>query len=230
MNRTRSLEANPGYSSQVLWLGVENLREGPELAEKSPSRGGRDTVGGSEGAFGGSPVGIALRALRVTRTIDSSDEPTPAECDPGDPGGRVRRMASMNHPDTQLVDRDQEAANRVSFQRALEQRLSLNEEVAPWCSTAKSSNLPPEASLYQRAVKVADRLPLDDGQFVDRVVARSEARDPHVESQVAKRVGNPASTFVNIGEDVHRTTMPREVSQRCDVRAPTWQLAISPGS
>lgn len=101
-------------------------------------------------------MGIALRALRVARTIDSSDEPTPAECDPGDPGGRVRGIASMNHTDAQLVDRDQEAANRVSFQRALEQRLSLNEQIAPRCGPAKSSNLPPEASLDQRAVATSD--------------------------------------------------------------------------
>ena len=127
----------------------------------------------------------------------------------------------MNHTDAQLVDRDQEAANRVSFQRALEQRLSLNEQIAPRCGPAKSSNLPPEASLDQRAVKAADRLPLDDCQSVDRIVARSEALDPNVESQVAKRVGNAASAFMNIGDEMHRTKMPTEAPQRCDVFAPT---------
>jgi hypothetical protein len=69
-------------------------------------------------------------------------------------------------------------------------------------------------------MEIAHRLALDQRKVVNPVVARPQGLDLDLTSQVSKSVRNGASTFVNIGDDVHLTTMPRKMMERCNTFVP----------
>jgi hypothetical protein len=75
--------------------------------------------------------------------------------------------------------------------------------------------------LDEREVKTSHRLAFDQGEVVDRVVTSPEALDLEVITEVAKRIGNPTRSLMDVDDNVHEPRMARRVSQTCEDSAPT---------
>jgi len=230
VNRVGAADAYAAYSSQFVRTSQQHVEKRAELEEKTAGRLRRNAGGCRERAFRRRPVGVALGPLGVVGPIDASSISPPANGDPRDPGGGIGRVVGMNHGDAEFVDGDQEAAHSFRRQRAVVQGLALDEQVPPRCRAAQPPDLLPQPTLDEREVKTAHRLPFDQGEVVDRVVAGPEVLDLDVVAEVAKRLRNATRSLMDVHDDVHEPRMPRRVVRRCNASAPKMSTSDFAGS
>lgn len=191
MNRERAVDAYALDALKLVRLREENVSKRTELLKQLPSCHGRYAGRSSERALGRRIVCVTLSALGVRWTIDVSNPTTPADCNSCDPARRVRSVPGMDNGYAKLVDRDQEAADGLRVQRACVQRRTFHQQVGPWCVPSEPSNLCPQPPSDQGQMKIRHRLAFDQGEVVDRVVARGQGLDLHLPSQVTRASGTP---------------------------------------
>jgi hypothetical protein len=104
---------------------------------------------------------------------------------------------------SQVRGGEAEASNSIGIDGPLPKPPALDDQIRPSSGISESCHLWPEPACSDRQVKVARRLPFDDGLRANNVVPECELSPLDLGSELLEQKRNTRSLFADVGGDQH---------------------------
>ena len=205
-----SPRANSCHRLEIRTRRGENAHESSKLSEQRACSSDRDARSRSERLFGWGYPRASVWPLGIPRTVSGwlCDSTRAARADP------VRGIVGVfaaTHGHPEVGHGENESSQGFGGDAAAVDRSALNQEIRPASGPPQLPNLEPEATVVHRLVQIRDGLPLDDRKSVNHVVTSLEAALFDVYAEADQLCGDSRRTFVNIGNEMHTSRLPRRL-------------------
>ena len=188
---------------------------GPDTIHIGPTLG----PGGKELFDGAEPIDQCARRVvgdsrNASQRRDARRWPKPPFCrararsasllsdrEPVKPKRGVIGIAGADDGDAEVCDRKQATANRIRVAWSSVEIVTFDEEKWQHADVAHPTDLRPESSARERAVKIGHGLALDQHTAVDAVIASRQGLDHDLRSELLQARRNTASVLEHIRSD-----------------------------
>jgi hypothetical protein len=203
----RSARAYARYREPFAWVGRGDFGDGSVLRQQSPGSGERDAGYRAENCFW---VG---RAPRTSWDV-ATDAPPLAFAQKLQPKSRVVRIRGSKHRYADLGERKKSASNGLWSECARVEVVAFDEKAGMRRDRLQAGHLPPEPTIDDRKVQIANTLPFDE-YAADFVVPKPQSPTNESHLEPPQRIQHPTLPLVY----VHDKELPHDEILHAD-RAP----------
>jgi hypothetical protein len=224
------------YGGPAFRAGGDNACNRAEPLQQRPSQRCGDTRNSSQYCLG-DVVASDARLLGVGRSDRSTLRLSlRSDSKPLQPRSRILGTSAPDDRDTDLERRHADATHCVWAQLPSVEIDAFDQEPRSARTGPKLANLHPEATGEYRAMKIADRLALDEPPRANGIVPGDQRSQFDLDTETRKGLHDPAPGLVDIDNDpdcVNGMTLPGGRSRACGsmdtrVRRPTDFVELLP--